>query len=137
MGRGDTAVGTKSQCSLLGCEWLAFASLARYSLCRRHFFSGCRAGFEMCDDLLQHRSARNVQLTWQFVVECEAGMLELSRQANGLQYCEQTELVELLLRLDAIKRRLRSLIFVISTPSISMLAVLATGSIQTSTAPTF
>lgn len=105
--RGETVVKPKSQCSVLGCEQLAFASLAMYSLCRKHFFSGCRAGFEMCDDLLQNRSARKVQLVWQFLAECEAGVLELSQKASGLRYCEQTELVELLVRLEVTKRHLR------------------------------
>lgn len=98
---------TNSQCDLNGCEQLAFASLARYRLCEKHFLSGCRAGFEMCADLLKDRSSRNVQLVWQFIVECAKGAFELSQVANVLRPCEQSELVEILLRIEEMKRRLR------------------------------
>jgi hypothetical protein len=61
----------------------------------------------MCDDLLLHRSARNVQLARQFLVECEAAVHELARKANGLPPCEQTDIVKLLIRIEGTKRRLR------------------------------
>ena len=103
----DLAVETSSQCDLNGCEELAFASLARYRLCQKHFLSGCRAGFETCADLLKDRSSRNVQLVWQFIVECEKAVFELMQRGNDLRPQERTELVEILLRLEETKRRLR------------------------------
>lgn len=61
----------------------------------------------MCDELLEDRSTRNVHLVWQFILECEKGVLGLAQKGDGLPYREQTELVELLLRLEDTKRRLR------------------------------
>jgi hypothetical protein len=61
----------------------------------------------MCEDLIEDRSARNIQLVWQLIVECEKGVLELTQKANDLRHCEQTELVEILLRIEAMKRHLR------------------------------
>jgi hypothetical protein len=61
----------------------------------------------MCNDLLENRSVRNVRLVWQFIAECEAGVLALAHKTKSLRHCEQTALLELVLRLDGTKRRLR------------------------------
>jgi len=103
----DTRVKRNPQCNLLGCEELALAFLATYSLCVSHFFSGCRAACELCEDLLKNRSSRNVALARQIVIECEKGARGLTYRANVLRHYEQSELLELLLRFEAAMRHLR------------------------------
>jgi hypothetical protein len=103
----DTRVKRHPQCNLLGCEELALAFLATYSLCLSHFFSGCRAACKRCDELLKNRTSRNVALTKQIVIECEKGARGLTYRTNVLSHHEQSELLELLLRLEAVMRRLR------------------------------
>jgi hypothetical protein len=110
-GEKQTAITTaqKSGCSVAGCSHLAATFLETSPLCLEHFFSASSARLEGCTQFLEDRPLRetDARLVWQFVLDCAKGADNLLHRAADLPLSEQRKLVEILLGVEATKRRLR------------------------------